>query len=299
MICTHSKFTLVTAKIGDKESELSTIAILDFVRFIMFDSPSSCFQISHLDWLVKVYKGTTSRVDRIVLTVLAGYEREAGLSVLDQVLKQWSKDTEDGDLTSVIDATRMIQTLTEYPVDQDIEDIFNHDAEFVVRSRDYPLYDIAFILPFTTALLEKVEQQQVDLLLLIQSNLVGLAVMALSSTSEKTRRASVPILSRVQDMILNSTLKERQPLWTLLESFKNAIEIDHGQTVPRIPLLLASFVAQSLTILLKPESSMYSLINRFLLQRPVIDLSVSFFSPRLPPGHSHVLRNGIFLFRIQ
>ena len=43
-------------------------------------------------------------------------------------------------------------------------------------------------------------------------------------------------------------------------------------TPSRIPCLISLFVAQSLMILSKPESHLYPQINRFLLQRPCLDL---------------------------
>ena len=42
----------------------------------------------------------------------------------------------------------------------------------------------------------------------------------------------------------------------------------------RLPKLLTSFIASSLDILNRPENIMYPLINAFLLQRPLLDITV-------------------------
>eukprot|EP00842_Homolaphlyctis_polyrhiza_P001020 jgi/Hompol1/1919/HPOL_002798-RA len=61
----------------------------------------------------------------------------------------------------------------------------------------------------------------------------------------------------------------------LLEGLKNGISppVKPAKVPLRVPTIIASFCAQALMILLKPESDMYPLINRFLLQRPVIDFA--------------------------
>ena len=62
--------------------------------------------------------------------------------------------------------------------------------------------------------------------------------------------------------------KEQPQVLTLLTILKNAITKQYQQ----IPLLSASFVCQSLEVLLRPEHELYKALNKFLLQRPQLDL---------------------------
>jgi hypothetical protein len=97
--------------------------------------------------------------------------------------------------------------------------------------------------------------------------------MGLSSTSEQTRRGSSALLVKFYELLNSSDIKERIFLMLLFDALKNAITCDTD--IPsRIPSIITYFVAQSSLALINSESLMYPLINRFLLQRPVLDLKV-------------------------
>lgn len=68
-------------------------------------------------------------------------------------------------------------------------------------------------------------------------------------------------------------MREKNQLLLLMDALRNAIvERDDGVAPPRIPAVITAFVTQALTTLLKPDHFMYPHVNKFCLQRPVIDL---------------------------
>lgn len=134
-----------------------------------------------------------------------------------------------------------------------------------------PLYDPKFFIPLVSAALIH-GAERLDIRRAIETNILSLAVMALASDDENMRNAGYFVLDWAHAAVDACDLKERSQMVLLLEGLKNAITVrDPPQ---RVPSVTALFVAQGLMILLKPESDMYPLVNRFLLQRPVIDLEV-------------------------
>jgi len=49
--------------------------------------------------------------------------------------------------------------------------------------------------------------------------------------------------------------------------------LDPEDPLARLPVPVTLFVAHALAILLRPEHSLYPLVNRFLLQRPAMDVT--------------------------
>lgn len=72
-------------------------------------------------------------------------------------------------------------------------------------------------------------------------------------------------------------MREKNQLMLLLDALKNSIvdrsvEDDGNMTAPRIPAVVTTFMAHSLSTLLRPDHFMYPHVNKFCLQRPTIDL---------------------------
>jgi hypothetical protein len=197
------------------------------------------YSTDNLFALTQGYHATCLPSDKLLLSVFLEYEKR-GLSTLDYHLKRWQE--------LPIDPTRMIHTLQNDCSDD-----------------TYPSYDSCFFLPLLIAMIDKL-----DPLYIIESHLVGLACMALSHSDMDTRRMGSQVLYKARELIRNSNIKERNQLMLLLHSFGSSLPSDQS---PRVPRIICSFVAQAAIILTKPESFMYTAINRFLLQRPAIDLT--------------------------
>lgn len=275
MVYTHSKFETIFGKKDEEEKPLSTkeaskTSLVRFIFMIMKSAPGKCCQLHYLQKLVDSYKGTMSTSDRWILKLAHLYEEQAGISSLELLLNRWSKETDECDLLSLLSSEKMLRTVNEFDFSRNVESLISEDEpEFGADLTS--MYDISFLLPFTIGLLEKVSEKQMDLLPLFLTNLIGLAFVATSSDCEGTRRAALQILTKAEYLLLVSEVKELSSMTLLMEAFRNAVSSEGSQT-PRIPSVLAFFAAQSILILMKPESSMYPLVHRFILQRPIIDL---------------------------
>ncbi|GAB5361201.1 hypothetical protein AAMO2058_000693200 [Amorphochlora amoebiformis] len=74
---------------------------------------------------------------------------------------------------------------------------------------------------------------------------------------------------RFRSMQIGYDFREHSQITTLLGAFKNAVT----KEFERIPWLLSRFIARSIPVLLRPDHFMYKQVNRFLLQRPYLDLN--------------------------
>jgi hypothetical protein len=238
---------------------------------IMESSPAEFCTVKYLEKLVPLYHGTVKASDRVLLSIFAMYETRLGISSLTWIQNEWTNKGK-GDILQSLDISRMIQTLVDFPVDQNIEQVLEKEYTVGCYESVYYLYDISFLIPFAASLLLDT-RNTLDLSLFIKSNLLGIVIMGLSSTSEQTRRASSSVLVKFYELLNSSDLSERIFLILLFNALKNAIICDTN-IPPRIPTMITYFVAQSSIVLMNSESLMYPLINRFLLQRPVLDLKV-------------------------
>ena len=96
--------------------------------------------------------------------------------------------------------------------------------------------------------------------------------MALCSSSVHTRQIGHFVIYHYYEALKESSVKEKNQVILLLDSLRNSMVSTPEEAFPVISGIIASFVAQGLMILMKPESDMYPLVNRFCLQRDQIDL---------------------------
>jgi hypothetical protein len=260
----HPKFTEV-AHSKDEYVKLRK-SLPSLVLYLVQTYPSLCCTPENLSKLVCVYSGTTSFFDQFILLAMRVYESQAGITVLDRILQHWTKESEAGDIFSKIDASKMGRTLSDFNLDMNVGYFDGVDA----KTSENEAYDLRFFLPFAFQVVSQ-PGESLDILSLVRSNLAGMSIMALSSRHEESRKAGGAILSRLESLLRESYMKERNSLVLLLETLSNSIPFE-GTSQPRIPTITAAFFAKSLVILTKPESHLYPIINRFLLSRPAIDV---------------------------
>ena len=290
MVTSHSQFSQIIQPISTSTVTLSPenhpakLELLCLIKMLMRSAHSDCCTPELVRMLAGVYFGTTSDCDSVLLSIFDFVESVAFISVTPYILalsmngKETMSSTssikQTSDVISVFDVQGMAHSVHWCPVDENVVDL--KESSIVERkpfaSGLLPLYDPKCILPLSAALLED-SNQRLDPHGLIQSNILGVVIMCLSSTDLCTRKAAYLVLSEVYNLINDSTIKERNQIMLLLTSLKNGIIYDPAtDEPPRIPTIISSFCAQALIIMLKPESDMYSNVNRFLLQRTFIDV---------------------------
>ncbi|TPX63386.1 hypothetical protein SpCBS45565_g06637 [Spizellomyces sp. 'palustris'] len=299
MILSHSQFAVVahvgTDDVSSANSKMAPIPpihvakpyLLHLLHLLMSLDPVHCCNTDHLPLLAQAYQGTVASADQVILAIWELYEKQAGISVEAHAMR-WGL-TSTAALSSVsaaqslatIDAVWMAHTCQWFPTDMELEAVQpsnGHSAEAraigeVYSSRLAPLYDPKFFLPLVAGSLIH-GSTHVDSRRLVESNALGLAIMALSSDRDSMRKAGYFVLDLAYNLLYESTMKERNQIILLLEGLKNAVvkREEGNQGTQRVPAVLALFIAQGLMILLKPENEMYPLVNRFFLQRPIVDL---------------------------
>jgi hypothetical protein len=275
MVTTHSAYRHILS--GEDPSRLAMdsnsckAVLLRLVRALILKDPKNCCQTDILRDIVLNYHGTVSDEDLAALEIFRIYEEVASLS-MSPFLTCWANSGElnFSECLNSIDITMMANSIHWYDGSRDIEQVYV-SSNNVFASGLHPLYDQNFFYPLIANILS--QNAQIDVHRLIDSNMIGFVVMGLSSKIENTRKAANLILSKFSAILRECELKEKNQTLLLLDFLRNSLLPTDEEPYPIVPSLIASFVAQGLMILMKPESHFYPLINRFCLQRATIDLN--------------------------
>jgi hypothetical protein len=265
MVTTHSSY-LQTLKCQESTTPVpaghpSKSAILYLLEELIKKDPVGCNNTDVLKTIIQNYHGSIQDSDIAGLQVIRSFETFCGISVV-AFMKSWNEDSEQ---ELGVDIIWMANSLHWFdpsqPIDPDSQII--SDKPKLYASGLTPLYDFCFFLPYLASSIENLDAHR-----MLETNVIGMTVMALSSDVLETRKSANYILSKFYQILQTSNVKEKNQVLILLESFKNSLE-----PFQQVPTIICSFVAQGLMILLKPESHFYPLVNRFLLQRSRIDLT--------------------------
>ncbi|TPX31859.1 hypothetical protein SmJEL517_g04918 [Synchytrium microbalum] len=258
--------TLITSLIPRIKITLLPIIMTNIVKPDILASPNSRFRIAtlklifsiiqlvphqhckivHIPVLLNAYKATTETGDLVIRDIFELYESN-DISLTSHLL-QWGSG---GFWAGGIDVALMDRTIRGFDVNGNNESTDAYDAMFIV-----------------SALAAEVQEGGCAIRRAVESGAVGLAVMTLASTDLSVRKIGGFVLSIVRASLELSIFKERNQIKLILDGLKNAIP----DTSYRVPTVSALFVALSLPLMLKPESSLFPLINRYWLQRAVVDL---------------------------
>eukprot|EP01029_Cantina_marsupialis_P010970 TRINITY_DN2469_c0_g1_i2.p1 TRINITY_DN2469_c0_g1~~TRINITY_DN2469_c0_g1_i2.p1 ORF type:complete len:1090 (+),score=145.31 TRINITY_DN2469_c0_g1_i2:2410-5679(+) len=108
---------------------------------------------------------------------------------------------------------------------------------------------------------------------LCYNGLLGFVVVCMSSAVEKTRKLAYDVISQALDL-MEKAVENKRPrgaaqIHNLLLCLKNAIP----SAFAKLPFILTCFVAEAVSVLLKPTHFLYKPLNAFLLSRPALDLN--------------------------
>jgi hypothetical protein len=127
-----------------------------------------------------------------------------------------------------------------------------------------------FLAVISTILDQKIGT--VDPRRMIESNVVGMVIVGLSHESLAVRKTCHYILAEFHQLLNEGDTKERNQVLMLLNMLKNAIVPTQENSHPILPSLITMFFAHAINVLIKPESYLYPLVNKFTLQRSIVDL---------------------------
>jgi hypothetical protein len=238
--------------------------------FAIVKKDASLAEKQWLESLARVYEGTLSSCDQIILSIFKWCEQKRGIFTFKLLCCWNSKDihiVQNVDSLALIDSATMARTINCYPYARNILSLEWEEGEAI---DDASMYDPAFFIPLGLHLLTN-DSRLLDPLNLIQCNIFGLAIMGLSSTSLATRKVANAFICSMFDIIFNSNIRDKNQVILLLDCFRNGL-VKQKLQMSQVPSLITNFVAHSLVIMIQAENDLYPLINQFLLQRPFIDI---------------------------
>ncbi|KAJ1934857.1 hypothetical protein GGF37_006217, partial [Kickxella alabastrina] len=295
------------------------------------------FALDEIEALAGAYGATGTAADTVLLRVIREYEAVTRQSVQrvalvfgptaaqaylrerlgraqylierdENVLGEVADDTVAAALASV-DPARMLRSMVEFPVHSLFEPrgdaamlelIAAADGPVVVGDRAAENYDAQFIVPWLWALVSG--SHAIDLRRLIESNSIGMAIVALSSASLPMRKLAFFVMDCFYAKIAasdNTLHSGQRQCVLLLDALRNAITDRSDDSFPLLPLSTTLFVATSLPIMLHPEHAMFSDINRLLLKRPFLDLGeVPLLRSTLRSSAAGARRQRVHLIRV-
>jgi hypothetical protein len=275
MIVTHSAY--ITILQGTKrEQSLSPIPIahpakaslLQLIYTMMNDHPEQLCQVDHLKPIMTHYHGTIHESDQQSALLFKLFEKY-GISMAPYI-SLWGNH---GELTAAtgnlneslnqVDSNWMMHSIHWMSLLEQPSKLYSSGLPC--------LYDMNFFL----AVLGTIFDQKIGVLdprRMIESNAVGMVIVGLSHESIDVRKTCHYILAEFHQVLNDGDSRERNQVLLLLNMLKNAIVSSKDDSHPIVPSLITMFVAHSISILIKPESYLYPLVNKFTLQRPVIDL---------------------------
>ncbi|RUS16670.1 hypothetical protein BC937DRAFT_90940 [Endogone sp. FLAS-F59071] len=242
---------------------------------------------SHIDSLLSSYGATIALADRLILNFLVTVERHSRVSIVTKVMlwgpgssKARNLNAQRASLISssastiaeslaLLDPLMLVYSYARFPITRSF---LNKEQDVNDEESAAPTYDPAFLLPLFSSLMAY--GNQLDCRKFIETNALGYVVVAMSSLEGEVRKVAYFLMDEFYILLGHATFREKKQILLLLDSLKNAIADSNDKDVilQRIPTIITVFVAHALGILLQPAHFMYPHVNKFLLQRPFIDL---------------------------
>lgn len=261
---------------ADNEHRLAFVRITH--ALFLASTYVSC-QPTFVEPLVSLYRGTLGRADRLLLELFLTFEAQRKLS-LSSVLQHWSPS---GGVSG-----RALDALTSL----DPQMVFNSSAAFPLRRTNPPpsgaqvvddglppdtkpdqVYDPVFVLALLSTVLQD-ELGGLDWVEILRSNVLGLAVCALSSRDAGMRVVAGYVLGRSIQLVSAASFHEQLMLLHTLELVAHSLPAPASEEAqPRLSPLITLFVAHALRAQAHPSNFLFPLSSRFLLQRPTLDVS--------------------------
>ncbi|ORZ38570.1 ribosome 60S biogenesis N-terminal-domain-containing protein [Catenaria anguillulae PL171] len=258
------------------------VHLLSIARALMSSAPSRLCKQDHLYTLIGMYKATMHPRDHLIYAMFHLYESQAATN-LGQLLLFWGKPPTTTGLggprtfeesLDLIQAETMLRTVRYFPLDVDVLDVepsVGAMQSVLAEASDANMaYDPRFFLSLAIKYLE--QGNALELRTLLEKNLVGLAIAALASEYETTRRAGLAVLDEFSNLIDTSNLKGKASLVRTLDLLRQQIPSRDDDELVRLPAVITTFLAQAVALLLRPDHDAYEPVHLALLSRPLLDM---------------------------
>ncbi|KAJ7109702.1 ribosome 60S biogenesis N-terminal-domain-containing protein [Mycena crocata] len=234
--------------------------------------PANTCQITHVQPLVRIYRGTSTTSDRKLLSVFQLFESQRKVSVA-ALLGQWSATSEvpsSNALEAVqsLDAILVLRTCLHFPKWRCLADQTGLEENL----RDAQLYDPVFlILIFAQAMAETVPESAFGWIELFRTNIVSLLIRALSAKDQQLREVARSQLAALWAHLETADMQEQPHVVYVLNILRNTLPPPSAEPLRRLPSYTTLILLHALRGIFYPSNFIYPLTARFLLQRPTLD----------------------------
>ncbi|KAJ7670238.1 ribosome 60S biogenesis N-terminal-domain-containing protein [Mycena rosella] len=269
-IVQHPHFFKVCAS-GPHKAPLRD-AVIHALHILFNLHPTNTCQVTHVQPLVRVYRGTLSTSDRKLISIFQLFENQRKISVAS-LLGQWSATPEvpsSNALEAVqsLDAILVLRTCLHFPKWRSLAD----QADIMENSRDAQLYDPVFlILVFAQAMAEKIPESAFGWIELFRTNIVGLLIRALSAKDQNLRELARSQLAAIWAHLETADMQEQSHVVYVLNILRNMLPPPTEEPLKRLPSYTTLILLHALRGIFYPSNFIYPLTARFLLQRPTLD----------------------------
>ncbi|CAO3630578.1 unnamed protein product [Cunninghamella echinulata] len=233
-----------------------------------------------LDPLLTSYSATTSKTDRLILSILQSTEKHSKETILPKLL-MWGAGSDKNrqahiqagtllkastismETVGLIDPEMMAHTFMKLPILTKQPPTFD--------TTDILTYDPSFFIPLFANL---IANGSMDCRRFIECNGLSLVIASLSSMDEGIRNIGYQIMDQFYVLLEHTNFRGKLPIKFLLDVFKNSIvNRSSSGTSPRLLPSVCLCVAQVASILLLPTHFMLPYINKWILQKPSFDFN--------------------------
>uniref|UniRef100_A0A8H8CE92 Nucleolar pre-ribosomal-associated protein 1 n=1 Tax=Psilocybe cubensis TaxID=181762 RepID=A0A8H8CE92_PSICU len=245
---------------------------------VCLSSSAELFGITHIEPLIKIYRGTLSPSDLRILSVFQLFEVQKKLSVAP-LLARWSSNPITPSHTALeaiqsLDPVIVLKTCLNFPRWRSLED----QSKISIEPHEAGLYDPVFLmLLFSQVLSEEPPTSAFAWIELFRTNVASLFIRALSSKDVHIRDLALCQVVALWKHMQTADLQEKPHVLHLLNLLKDLMptpvfnsltEVDNPRRLPTYTSLL---LMHALRAIFNPSNFVYPITARFLLQRPYLD----------------------------
>ncbi|RDB20241.1 Uncharacterized protein C14G10.02 [Hypsizygus marmoreus] len=243
--------------------------------YILFNlHPANTCQATHVEPLVRIYRGTLSHADGRILSIFRLFEIERKVSIAS-LLGRWSSSPNLLSSTSLeaiqsLDVILVLRTCLNFPRWRQLEDLSTDKAS----PYEAQLYDPVFLmLLFAQTFAEALPTSAVVWVELFRTNIVSLLIKALSSKDGEIRDVALCQLAALWQYLQTADMQEKPHVLYILTILKDVLPPPSEEPPRRLPSYTTLLLLHALRGIFYPSNFIYPITARFLLQRPELDTS--------------------------
>ncbi|CAK8685891.1 unnamed protein product [Clavelina lepadiformis] len=291
MIKTHSAFLKLLLSELKEDAEVKT-SLVKLLHCLIKKCDADQLQLKDFSFLLSAYGGTLSISDQYLYQMMLIYESK-GISMKKFSPFLWGAMATDAyklkqkkaenlflknspnKVLDCLDADIMQMTLEYFPLRRKmptVELISKSDTNRCLFADEIAssLYDPCFLLCAVSHMLSPAHY--IDCKRFAEQKLLSFLLVCLSSHCKNVRHLSAQCILRYFDHAQSSRFPQNNLILHLISCIRNAVTTKSG-AIKKLPFVIAFYLAKLVQLLFQPADHMFSVMYRFLLVKPEIDLT--------------------------